>query len=129
MIMSEDVQRAVNDETRQLLSDATRKPSGVVASHVRSDVDVANYGLTVAVPRTAKPERDDVRGSGVTEVALVEPRDLPRRHERDGHERIANTLRAQDRERNFSHPTECDRRPNTVARHVHDERHDRLIAT
>ena len=72
MVVPKNVKSTVNHESQDLLSNWNALSPGIVASDLRTNVDVSNHGTTVS--RSAEPERDHVGGTAVPEVAATQAR-------------------------------------------------------
>jgi hypothetical protein len=81
MVVPENVKSTVNNQPQDLLPNWNALPPGVIASDLRTNVDVSNHGTTVS--RSPKPERDHVGGTAVPEIAAIQSRYRRAPDERD----------------------------------------------
>jgi hypothetical protein len=72
MVVPKNVQSTVNHESQDLLPDWNALPLGIVASDLRTNVDVSDHGTTVS--RSPQSERDHVSRTAVPEVAAIQAR-------------------------------------------------------
>ena len=98
MIVTEDVQDAVNDEPRDLLAHRdVRAARALSRATSGADVDVADDRITRR--GAGEAERDHVRRPAMTEVLSFEPRHRAPIDQRDRDERVRTALAAQRRAR------------------------------
>jgi hypothetical protein len=70
MVLAENVERPVNNESQQLLTGRDPLCARILARDFGADVNVANH--RAALPRAIEPERYHVGRSMVPEVATIE---------------------------------------------------------
>jgi len=72
MVVPKNVQSTVNYQSQDLLPNWNALPLGIVASDLRTNVDVSDHGTTVS--RSPQSERDHVGRTAVPEVAAIQAR-------------------------------------------------------
>lgn len=94
MIVPRHVQRAMDDEARQLFADADAILARGIARNLRRDVDVAHQRWWL--PRLPIPKRDHVGVAVALQVTRVEGANGALAHERYGDEGVLHALSAED---------------------------------
>src|SRR6476659_9645784 len=90
MLVSDEVQRAVNDEPRELLAHGDAVLERVRARHRGRDIDIADHrGIST---RPLVSEGDHVGSAAMAEMLRVEARHGGIAQKRDGEHRVAYTL-------------------------------------
>src|SRR4051794_39591531 len=90
MIEADHMQHAMDHETRQLFANRDSVVRRVPSRDVWRDVDVADKRC--ATGSTRQCERDDIGGTLMTQVLLVEGGDSTSADEGDREPRVANSL-------------------------------------
>ncbi len=118
------MQRAVDHESGNLLSQGHAPRLRILTRHVRTDVQITSHGCISYRPRQLK--RDDIGGAGMAELLAMHRRHRARAEERDADDGICDPL---SRERQFhqrSHTRCAERRALTSLRTGFDNnRHQR----
>src|SRR5690242_14621092 len=102
MIVPEDVQHAMNDEPRELLSHRRAVLARIPARDVRRDVYVAAHRAACSL--RGKRERDDVGRAMMAEMTRVHRRNPPNTDEGDREMRRPRPLTPQDGARDVGDP-------------------------
>ena len=121
MIVAEDVQGTVYDETGELATNRFAAHSGIVSGDVGAYIDVADNRIRRG--RARESERDDVGWSGVTQVQLVQPRHRAPVEKRDGDERVSNFLGAQNGLDDLLRPSAAQRSADAIRGDIDVETH------
>src|SRR4051794_37123535 len=121
MLMTEDVQYAVDDEPGQFPAHRLALCTRMLGGALGADVDVADDGIGRRCSRES--ERDHISRSGVIEMRLVEPGNRAPVDKCDGHERVAYLLGLEDALRDLGDARLAERRPDVVCRDVDVQAH------
>jgi hypothetical protein len=109
MVVTENVQGAMDYQPEQLFANAHALTLRVFASDIRTNVDVSDNGT--ALPGSLKAEGDDVRRTLMVQITAVQLGHRYPPDERDRQHRIPHTLRLQRSDGRFFHQRTRNRGP------------------